>query len=187
MRDRRACESYNDAVRTVVLDPAPAEFEALLERRRALGQDLFDEVWEGEYHMAPAPHPFHGYVDQQLAVLLEPPAKRVGLVGTGVFNLGSPDDYRVPDRGLHRELPTTVFVPTAAVVIEIVSPGDETWNKIDFYAAHSVDELLIVDPGKRSVTWLLLEAGRYAEAESSPLLGVGPAWLAGQIAWPAAN
>jgi hypothetical protein len=38
-------------VRTVVLGPRRPELEALLERRRALGQDLFDEVWAGDYHM----------------------------------------------------------------------------------------------------------------------------------------
>ena len=29
------------------------------------------------------------------------------------------------------------------LVIEIVSPGDDTWKKLPFYAAHDVDELLI--------------------------------------------
>jgi hypothetical protein len=94
----------------------------LLKQRQALGQDGYDEVWEGEYHMAPMAHPPHGYLDDELAVLLRPLALGAGLVGTGAFNLGSPDDYRVPDRGLHRGLPTTTFVPTAAVVVEIVSP-----------------------------------------------------------------
>jgi Uma2 family endonuclease len=168
-------------MRTIVLDPKPVEFEALLERRHALGQDLYDEVWEGEYHMAPAPHPFHGILDDELAVALHPLARRAGLVGTGPFNLGDPDDYRVPDRGFHRETPTTTFVPTAAIVVEIASPDDETWNKIDFYAAHSVDELLIADPLKRSVTWLLLEDGRYAERDAGRLLGVSSAGLAAQI------
>jgi hypothetical protein len=46
-------------VRTVVLGPRPPELEAVLERRRALGQDLYDEVWAGEYHMAPAPSHRH--------------------------------------------------------------------------------------------------------------------------------
>jgi Uma2 family endonuclease len=174
-------------MRTIVLDPKPAEFEALLERRHALGQDLYDEVWEGEYHMAPAPHPFHGYIDRRLAVILDPLARQVGLVGTGPFNLGSADDYRVADGGLHRGMPTTTFVRTAAVVIEIVSPDDETWNKIDFYAAHSVDELLITDPLKHSVTWLVLDAGRYAEQEASSLLAVSSAELATQIDWPVAD
>jgi len=171
-------------VRTIVLEPKSAEFEALLKRRQALGQDLYDEVWEGEYHMAPMAHSSHGDLDTQLAVLLYPLAQRAGLVGTSAFNLGSPDDYRVPDRGLHRQRPSAVFVPTAAVVVEVVSPGDETWQKLDFYAAHSVDELLIADPAKRSVTWLILHAGRYVEAEYSPLLGVTAAELADQIDWP---
>jgi Uma2 family endonuclease len=174
-------------VRTVVLGPRPPEFEALLERRHALGQDLYDEVWEGEYHVVPAPHPFHGYVDRRLAVILDPLAQRAGLVGTGPFNLGTPDDYRVPDGGLHRGMPMTTFVPTAAVVVEIVSPDDETWNKVDFYAAHSVDELLIADPLKRSVSWLVLGADGYRQQDSSPLLGVGSAELTAQIHWPSGD
>jgi Uma2 family endonuclease len=174
-------------VRTIVLDPKPEEFEALLERRRALGQDLYDEVWEGDYHMAPMAHSSHGYLGNQLAILLHPFAERVGLTGTGAFNLGSADDYRVPDGGLHRGIPSAVFVPTAAVVVEIVSPGDETWQKLDFYAAHSVDELLIADPAKRSVTWLVLHGGRYVEAEYSPLLRISVAKLTEQIKWPAAG
>jgi hypothetical protein len=44
---------------------------------------------------------------------------------------------------------------------------------------------LIADPAKRSVTWLVLHAGRYVEAEYSPLLGVTAAKLAEQIDWPA--
>jgi Uma2 family endonuclease len=174
-------------VRTIVLEPKSAEFEALLKRRQSLGQDLYDEVWENEYHMAPAPHGSHGYVGGQLAGLLLPLAQRAGLIVTDPFNLGGPDDYRVPDRGLLREEPTTTFIPTAAVVVEVVSPGDETWQKLDFYAAHSVDELLIADPAKRSVTWLVLHGGRYVEAEYSPLLRISVAKLTEQIKWPATN
>src|SRR3954454_581427 len=46
--------------------------EGLIQRRRALGIDTFDEVWEGSYHLAPAAHPAHGYVGTQLAVLWHP-------------------------------------------------------------------------------------------------------------------
>ena len=42
-------------VPTLVRDPQPKEFEALLERRRQLGQDRYDEVWDGVYVMNPAP------------------------------------------------------------------------------------------------------------------------------------
>lgn len=80
---------------------------------------------------------------------------------------------------------TTTFVPTAAIVIEIVSPDDETWNKLEFYAAHEVDELLIVNPRERSVVWLALRDGVYAQVESSGLLGISSETLRHQIDWPA--
>lgn len=171
-------------MRTVVLGPRPAELEALIERRRSQGLDLYDEVWEGEYHVVPAAHPSHGHVENQVAVLLDPLTRNAGLVGTGPFNLGAPDDYRVPDRGLHRTLPTTTWVPAAAMVVEIVSPDDETWDKLGFYAAHTVDKLLIVDPQQRTVTCLGLEAGRYVPLAASGLLRVSTDELAQQIVWP---
>jgi len=113
-------------MKTVVLGPRPEELESLIRRRQALGLDLFDEVWEGTYHVAPAAHPAHGYVDHNLAVILDPYARAAGLVATGPFNLGTADDYRVPDHGYHRRLPDGVWVSTAAVVVEVVSPDDET-------------------------------------------------------------
>jgi len=79
-------------VKTVVLGPRPAEPEALIARRRRLGQDLYDEVWEGSYHVVPAPHRAHGFVENELAIPLAPAATAVGLVGTGPFNLGEPED-----------------------------------------------------------------------------------------------
>lgn len=171
-------------MRTVMLGSMPAHVAALVERRRSLGIDLHDEVWEGDYHMAPAPHPWHGYLDDEIAAALRPVARRVGLYGTGPFNLGGPDDYRVPDRGLQRTLPATTFASTAALVVEIVSPDDETWAKLDFYAGHRVDELVIVDPTQRSVTWLALEEDRYVEVRTSALLGVSADEVIRDISWP---
>jgi hypothetical protein len=43
-----------------------------------------------------------------------------------LFNLGGPGDYRVPDGGLFGCAPDAVYVASAALVIEIVTPGDET-------------------------------------------------------------
>ena len=170
---------------TLVMDPAPAEFEALLERRRRLGQDLFDEVWDGVLHVNPAPHSRHGKVDGQLARLLYEPAHDAGLVESGPLNLGEPADFRVPDRALLRPGPDAVYLPTAALVVEIVSPGDDTWEKLEFYAAHRVDELLIVDPEKRQVDWLALTpGGKYASVERSGLIALGPSELAKQVDWP---
>src|SRR6516225_7702179 len=149
------------------LTEAPGSAEELIRRRQKLGIDTFDEVWEGSYHLAPAAHPAHGYIDNELAALLAPVARSVGLVGTGPFNLGDPDDYRVPDRGYHRGLPTTRWVPTAAVVVEVVSPDDETYEKFGFYAAHGVDELIVADLAARTVTCWARGDTSYKEAPSS--------------------
>jgi len=170
---------------TFVRDPPPAEFRALLERRQRLGQDLFDEVWEGVLHVNPAPSGRHARVEAQLLALLQAPAAAAGLTVVGQFNLGDDEhDYRVPDGGLHRDFADRVFYPTAALVIEIVSPGDESWGKLDFYAARGVDELLIVDPQERTVSWMRIEAGEYKHLKRSRLIHLGANELAGRIDWP---
>ena len=125
-----------EVVPTLVRDPQPVEFERLLEQRRRLGQDLLDEVWEGVYHMNPAQHSRHSYIQQQLAVLLDQPARQAALrPRLGIFNLGEPDDYRIPDGGLLRPGEEAVYLPAAALVVEIVSPDDKTWDKLGFYAS----------------------------------------------------
>jgi Uma2 family endonuclease len=169
---------------TLVLDPAPAEFEALLERRRRLGIDRFDEVWEGVLHMVPAPHSAHGKLDRRVARLLDAPAQAAGLEASGPVNIGSPEDYRVPDAALLRPGPDDVFLPSAALVVEIVSPDDETWAKLPFYAAHGIDELLIVDPRERAVHWLALRDGGYEPVERSGLIDLSAAQLAAGVEWP---
>jgi len=173
-------------MRTLISDPPPPEFEELLERRRRWGANRHDEVWEGVLHMAPAAHGRHHRVQQQLAVILDAPARAAGLVpAIGDFNLGEPVDYRMPDGGLHRPGPDELYYPTAAVVVEILSPGDESWEKLPFYAAHQVDELLIVDPAERAVHWLALdEQGDYRPVERSGLIELGSAELAERIGWP---
>jgi Uma2 family endonuclease len=77
-----------------------------------------------------------------------------------------------------------LHLPTAALVLEIVSPGDETWEKLGFYAAHGVEELLIVDPRQKTVSWMGLEAGEYKHLKRSRLIDLGAAKLAEQIDWP---
>jgi Uma2 family endonuclease len=77
------------------------------------------------------------------------------------------------------------YLSSAELVVEIVSPDDDTWNKLAFYGAHQVDELLIVDPEKRRVDWLGLgPAGGYAAIERSRLIELGSAELAERLDWP---
>lgn len=63
-------------------------------------------------------------------------------------------------------------------------PGDETWQKLPFYAEHHVDEVLLVDPDQRTVTWLQLHVGEYEPVQRSRLIDLGPAELAEQLDWP---
>jgi hypothetical protein len=171
---------------TLVLGSPPPELEALLERRRQAGVDRLDEVWQGVHHMVPGPSFEHARISQQLAVLLDGPARAGGLLAAiSEFNLGeSEHDFRVPDGGLHRPGAAGVWLSTAALVVEILSPDDETWQKLPFYAAQNVDEVLIVDPTARTVAWLGLREGEYQPVQRSALIELGPIELAEQLDWP---
>jgi Uma2 family endonuclease len=171
-------------VKTVLLGPRPAELEALIEHRRRLGLDLFDEVWEGELHMAPAPGAAHAIVVDELAAALRGPSRRAGLRGSGPFNLGTADDFRVPDAGYHRGTPTGVWLANAAIVVEVVSPDDETFSKFDFFFAHGVEELVVADPASRTLRWWSRGDGGFEPAERSELLGVDVADVVAEIDWP---
>jgi hypothetical protein len=171
---------------TLVLGNPPPELEALLERRRQAGADRLDEVWQGVRHLVPRPSLEHARVATQLTLLLDAPARAGGLLlAMHEFNLGeSEHDFRVRDGGLHRPGAAGVWLPTAALVVEILSPEDESWQKLSFYAAHDVDEVLIVDPSERTVAWLGLRDGEYRPVQRSGLIEFGPVELAEQIDWP---
>lgn len=173
-------------MRTIVVGSRPAELEALIERRRATGADLYDEVWDGEYHMAPAPHRAHGWLDREVAVVFRPLARGAGLVDSGPLNIGEgPDNFRVPDAAL---LPCdarmAVWNPTAALVVEIVSPHDESWDKFPFYASHGVEEVVIVDPATQQVTWLARRGASFEEVDHSTVLDVAVSVVVAEITWP---
>ncbi len=171
---------------TLVLDPPPAAIEELLAQRARLDLDRRDEVWDGVLHMIPPPSYEHERLLTKLVRLLGPLADAAGLELVGGVGVGwSKDEYRVPNLSLHR--PTVAqpqWNPTAALAIEIVSSGDKSWDKLPFYAAHHVDELLIVDPAKRTVDWFALEHGEYRPIERSLLVELGDVELAEAIDWP---
>jgi hypothetical protein len=174
-----------EAMRTLVLDPSSAGLDELFARRRRSGLDRIDEIWEGVYHMVPAPSYTHGSVESQLHAILRPLALQVGLEVIGQSNLGEGEhDFRVPDLSLHRPGARGVWHPTAALVVEIASPNDESWEKLPFYAAHSVDEALIVDPQRQTVSWLALDNDSYSPVARSRLVDLGAAELSETIECP---
>ncbi|MBX3030848.1 MAG: Uma2 family endonuclease [Chloroflexi bacterium] len=171
-------------MRTLFVTDPPPPVEDWLERRRALGQDRFDEVWEGEYHVAPAPKRAHGIVDDELAWILRPLAVGAGLVGASGCNIGGPMDLRVPDRAYFRDRADLTWNLTAAIVVEILSPDDEARRKLDFYFGAGVEEVLIVEPDERAVEWLVRGDDAFEPADGSTLLGISADDLRAAIDWP---
>lgn len=144
-----------------------------------------DEIWEGVLHMVPAPNHAHANIESQLHRIIGPLGRQAGLTMIGQSNLGEGErNFRVPDSSLHRTGAHGTWHPTAALVIEIVSPNDESWDKLPFYADHGVDEVLIVDPQQRSVEWLGLAGSRYEPIARSALIELGADELAEAIDWP---
>ncbi|MCW2605328.1 MAG: hypothetical protein JWO60_21 [Frankiales bacterium] len=167
---------------TIVRGPRPPELEQLLARRRLSGADRYDEVWEGRYVVAPDPHSAHSAVQVELAGLLKTVARRLGVRAVLTFNLGHPDDYRIPDAGLLPG-PHGVWHDTALLVVEVLSPDDATFEKLDFYTAHGVQELLVVDVEQRSVRCFALQEGQ-AERDRSEVLGLTVAEVVAAVDWP---
>jgi hypothetical protein len=105
------------------------------------------------------------------------------LVGTGPLNRGEPGDYRVRDRAYHRGLSIPTFIPTAAIVVDVVPPDDDTYEKFGFYTAHGADELIVADPAARTLTYSA-HGAPYGEVPAAALLGVTAQWLRDSIDWP---
>ena len=161
-------------MRTVISDPLPTEVETLLQREPARPGPQRRGVGGGVPHRS---HP-------AISTPRSPRRSRRCFAhwrlrpdwrSPTTFNLGdSKNNFRVPDGGLHRPGAADMWHPTAALVVEIPSPDDETWEKLPFYAAHHVDEALILDPDTREVHWLALTDNRYEPIERSTLIELGP-------------
>jgi Putative restriction endonuclease len=179
---------YRVDVKTVVIGPPPPELQRLVQQRRSLGLDRFDEVWEGSQHLAPVPGFGHAYIEREVARVLRPFADAAGLIETGPFNLGRATDYRVPDGGYHRSVPErdAVYVTTAVVVVEVLASDDETHEKLPFYAGHGVEEVIVVEPASRTVR-ILTFGGGYQEVAISGALGISAEGLQSAVRWPSSE
>ena len=163
--------------------------QALLDERRAKGLDTSDEMWEGELHMVPPPSDRHQEVGAELFLTLAPIAKERGLLprydATGVFRPGVDNDWRVPDQvyaspGVRSE---RGIEGAASLVIEILSPNDETYQKLDWYASVGVGEVLVVEPETRRVELFANRDGRMVPVEPVHLqaLDVGAETVDGKL------
>ena len=133
--------------------------EHILEWRRRTGADQWDEMWEGVLHMAPSPNREHQDLEFELESWLrrywaEPNGCRVyhqiNISDPGTW----PNNYRVPDLVLITPERfdidcNTYFDGGPDAIVEIRSPGDEAYEKLDFYAKVGVGEVWIIDRDSR--------------------------------------
>ncbi|CAN5198600.1 hypothetical protein BH24ACT1_BH24ACT1_07550 [soil metagenome] len=169
---------YPLGVRAVLVE-AP---ETMLDERRRLGLDVFDEMWAGVLHMVPPPGGPHQRLATCFTRAVGPAADRQGLLisaETGLY--AAADDYRVPDLAVyrHEHASDRGIDGTAQLVLEIRSPQDESYDKLDWYAARGVREVFIIHPDTRAIERYALRGGAYRLAEpndsemlASDVLGV---------------
>ncbi len=174
-------------MKTVVLGDPPEVLVALIAERKRLGLDVYDELWQGEYHMAPAASFEHARACSVIDQLVGSKTEERGFCGSTAFNLGSLDDFRVPDLGVHRGEPSGVWIPTAAIVAEVRSPDDETYDKFGFYFEHGVEEILVADLKTKSVTWFVRGESAFEPTDRSALLDITVNDVAVALKWAPAD
>jgi len=159
----------------------PVVPEWILEHRRLTGSDQWDEMWEGVLHMAPDPTVPHQDLQGGMYIFLHHHLKGRFLVHERI-NLSPPGtpggwtkDYRTPDINvISRERQAAInrnshFEGPPEVVIEVKSPGDESEEKIPFYAGLGVTEAWIVDRDTREPRVLALDrSGASRERPAGP-------------------
>lgn len=171
---------YTRSMRAVMLEVP----EWFLEDRRKKGHDKRDEVWEGVLHMVPPASFQHNTIQRDLLYALRQIARRRGLIEmieTGVFDpIAGENNYRIPDLALVDSAASSQrgIEGGASLVVEILSPGDESREKLPFYARVGVREVWLLHPVTRVIEVFVLRAGELvalastAEQLRSPLLDV---------------
>ena len=116
-----------------------------------------DEVWEGVLHVAPAPNLLHqDFLDELKEYLRYRWAKPKGGRVHREVNVTTPADeddwtnnFRIPDLVMldaarFRFARDVYIVGPPLVAVEIRSPGDDSYNKLPFYAGLGVPEVWVI-------------------------------------------
>jgi Uma2 family endonuclease len=134
-----------------------------LEERRRNGLDHRDEVWEGVLHVVPPPTSRHQLMQRDLGLVLMKIAARFDLeVCAELAVYPRPTNYRIPDvTVVRREDIQDIGCSSPELVIEVLSPNDESREKLPFYAASGIPEVWLVDPVTRATEVYVLRGGTY--------------------------
>ncbi|MFK7916528.1 MAG: Uma2 family endonuclease [Ilumatobacter sp.] len=80
------------------------------------------------------------------------PVAAAGLQLVAPVNIGNDQhDLRVPDTAVLRNRTDEIWLGDAAIVVEVLSPHDESWKKLDHSARFGVAEIFIIDPETEAV------------------------------------
>jgi Uma2 family endonuclease len=152
----------------------------VIARRRRLGIDRFDEVWEGVYVMAPLADDVHQEIATLLAATL---ALQADLPQGTKVRAGVNVSDRVADWKTNFRCPdVVVFLPGTAAVnhdafwhggpdfaVEVRSRGDRARKKLPFYAKVGTREVLLVERKPWSLELFRLRDGQLASVGRSTL------------------
>ena len=144
----------------------------LLAERRASGGDRSDEVWNGVYVMSPLADDEHQRIVSRLTAILE---TVVGMPGLGEVRASSnisdrvkgwKQNYRCPDLAVRLEggrarIRKRHWYGGPDFAVEVISPGDRTRQKFDFYAQVGTRELLLIDRDPWSLELYRLAGDRF--------------------------
>jgi hypothetical protein len=153
-----------------------------LAERKKCGADQWDEMWDGVLHIPPVANRERLELQFGLVTyLLEQWARPRGYQVHHLVNLTTPDDeanwlnnFRIsdfiiltPDRF---EFDKCDYVSGPPLVVgQIRSPGDESYQKLDFYRELGVPEVWIITRDSKEIDLYVLQAdGTYAEHSSGP-------------------
>lgn len=160
---------YNSATMRALFLDVP---EAVLEERRRTGIDRWDEMWDGVLHMAPAPLYEHQRVLNELQVFLTlavRDGRGIVVPQVNVFGASTPElNYRIPDltfvsAGREQVIARDGIRGGPDAVVEVRSPGDESYDKLPFFASLRVREVIIIDRDTKVPEVFRLEDSRYAQ------------------------
>jgi Uma2 family endonuclease len=148
-----------------------------LQERAESDAAQWDEMWDGELHMPPMPNRMHQHLERDLMnYILKRWAVALGGDVTHQVNLTTPEDepnwrnnYRIPDLvlltpdRLHIDK-GEYMVGAPLVCVEVYSPFDESYEKLDFYADLGVPEVWIITRDSKETDLFLLQPdGTYRE------------------------
>lgn len=153
---------------SIILD---AELERkLIEDRQSRGADRFDEVWDGTYIMSPIAGNEHQDLASEISSVLRVVVAWTNrgrvFCGCNVTDQSADwtKNYRVPDVAVFLNGTQAIdrqshWFGGPDLAIEIVSEGDRSREKFDFYANVATGEVLVIDRDPWQLELYRLESG----------------------------